>query len=421
MAQRNRRRGIIAVLVLVLVLIALLVLLFTRCRPQHAAPAAPAAGPASTPPADTTPQPGAAAPESEASPESLTPATITGPAQIAAGADFSITWTGPDNPGDFITIVRPDAEPNALGDYAETKAGATLELTAPIEPGPCELRYIASRSRTILGRVPIEVTPVGAALEAPASVILGSPFQASWTGPNNQGDYITIVASGAPDADYNSYAETRTGPTVTLNAPPDPGEFEVRYVSAQGRKVLARRPIAIAMPDASLTAPESAIAGSTVDVAWTGPNNSGDYITVVTPETPDAQYGNYTDTIAGSPLRLLMPIVPGAYEIRYSTGHRILARRRVSLAAPEVTLSAHDQCAPGDEVSITWTGPAYAGDYITIVPAGAGDSEYLDYANASEGSPVSIDAPKSPGDAEVRYVSGQGHMILARRPLRVVP
>lgn len=420
MGQNKRRRNVVIAVVLLLI-IAFLLFFLVRCPREKPAPVAldsPAAAPPAPVQAAASPASGPAEPA-----EILTPATLSGPGSAAAGAAFSAAWTGPDNRGDYITIVRADSPAGAHGSYKETKDGPSVDLTAPMEPGAYELRYVTGRSRTILARAPIEVLPVGAALDAVAEVVLGSEFPVAWTGPNNSGDFITIVPAGAPEASFGSYTNTQKGSPVTLTAPPEPGDAELRYVSGQDRKVLARRPIKVTAARVTLDAPAEAVAGTIIDVAWTGPDNAGDYITLVPAETPDGRYGNYAVTSQGSPLKLLTPIMAGSAELRYMTGqgHRVLARRPIQIAAAAVTLAAAAEAAAGADVTITWTGPNNPGDYITVVPKATPDGQYAAYTNTTSGSPLQVKAPKEAGDAEVRYMAGQGNKVLARIPIRIVP
>jgi len=164
------------------------------------------------------------------------------------------------------------------------------------------------------------------------------------------------------------------------------------------------------------------VAGTTINVTWTGPNNPGDYITLVPKETPDGQYGNYAATSNGSPLPVIMPIMSGEAELRYMTGQggRVLGRRPIRMVAAEVSLSAAAEAAAGSTVTVTWAGPNNPGDYITVVARGTEDGQYGDYTNTNNGSPLALTAPKDPGDAELRYMTGQGGKVLARRPIRIV-
>ncbi|MGM0516094.1 MAG: VWA domain-containing protein, partial [Pseudomonadota bacterium] len=82
---------------------------------------------------------------------------------------------------------------------------------------------------------------------------------------------------------------------------------------------------------ATLDVPESVTAGETIDVAWQGPDHRGDYLTVVSPDTPAGEYGEYVYTSAGSPAALPAPAKAGRYEVRYLTGQsgRVLAAETV--------------------------------------------------------------------------------------------
>ena len=82
------------------------------------------------------------------------------------------------------------------------------------------------------------------------------------------------------------------------------GGAELRYMTGQGGRVLARRALEIVAAEVTLSAADEAAVGSAVAITWTGPNNPGDYLTVVAKETPDGQYGDYTATSAGSPTPL---------------------------------------------------------------------------------------------------------------------
>lgn len=416
---KSRRNRIIAVIA---VLLLLLLLLLVRCAPlQPVAEAPPPITPA--PAASAGAQPSAPVPGAAEPAEVLTPATLQAAAQVVAGTEFPVIWTGPDNRGDFLTIVRQDAAAQDSGTYALTRDGSPLVLTAPIETGEWELRYVATRSRTVLARLPLTVTPAGATLDASAEVTLDTPVTVAWTGPANQGDYITIVAKDEADGKFGPYTLVNQGSPLKVTAPAKAGDAELRYMTGQGAKVLARRPLRIIAPEVSLSAPAQAVAGSALAVTWTGPANQGDYITVVTAATRDGQYGNYTTVNKGSPLDVTMLMEPGDAELRYMTGRgaQVLARRAIRIVAPEVTLDAPASAATGAPVSVKWTGPSNQGDYLTIVSKDTPDGQYGPYTMTTRGSPLTVNAPKAAGEAEVRYMSGQGAKVLARRPILINP
>lgn len=414
----SRLRLILILLLLLLAVVALL--LFGRCRPERKAapvgaariesPSRPVVGPAAPV------APAVLPPEVE---ERLTAATLVVPGEIDAGAPLAVTWSGPDNAGDYVTVVRPAAGPTEYGSYRETRAGPTLELTAPGTAGAWEVRYVTGRSRTVLARAALEVKAVGARLTAPADVVAGARFEVEWNGPGHAGDYVTIVPRGTPDGQYRNYTDTARGSPLPLTAPIEPGDAEVRYMTGSPARVLARRGLRVVAAQVTLAAPAEVIAGSPVAVTWEGPGNAGDYLTIVPRTMRDGQYGNYTDVAKGSPLRVTAPIEPGPAEVRYMSGQgaRVLSRRELVVVPARISLQPPARAGAGTSVSLPWTGPGHAGDYLTVVPRVAKDGAMYRMTSTAGGSPARVDLPPERGPAEVRYMSGQGNRVLARAPI----
>ena len=75
--------------------------------------------------------------------------------------------------------------------------------------------------------------------------------------------------------------------------------------------------------------------------------------------------------------------------------------------------------AQGAEVLVSWTGPNNPGDYLTIVPKAAKDGAAIRFAYTSRGSPARIRAPKEAGACEIRYMSGQKNLVLARADIEI--
>lgn len=421
MSPRSRR---ILVIVILLLLALLALLWFGRCSKTSAPVAAKPAAPAATAPAPvaTRTETPAPAPAPPAPDEVLTPATVQVPSRVAAGARFQVQWTGPDNPGDYVTIVRP-AEPAArYGSYNETRRGPALELVAPLDAGDWEVRYVAVRSKTILGRAAIVVDPIAATIDAPADVVAGAKFPVTWEGPKNSGDYLTVVPKDVPDGQYRNYADVTKGSPLELTAPMETGDAEVRYMTGGKARVLARRPIVVRPAAVSLEAPAEVVAGAAVSVTWSGPNNRGDYITIVPRTLPDGQYANYADTIKGSPLKVTAPMQRGEYELRYMSGQgaKVLARRPLAIVPAEITITSPGTGAAGTTIAVEWTGPNHAGDYLTLVPKSAKDGVSRASAWTSRGSPAKINVSKeTTGPCEIRYMSGQGNVVLARADIEI--
>jgi Ca-activated chloride channel family protein len=156
---------------------------------------------------------------------------LLAPDEVVGNTTFEVAWNGPDGPGDYVTIVPADAERWTNEDYFYTTEGSPSTLTAPLAAGAYEIWYVIGSDDTIQARRPITVTETSASLDAPRNVDRGETFEVTWTGPDGPGDFVTIVPVGSPDAAYLSYFYTYAGPTGTLTAPDEAGNYEVRYVA----------------------------------------------------------------------------------------------------------------------------------------------------------------------------------------------
>ena len=259
-------------------------------------------------------------------------AALTVPTTAIAGSTIDVAWTGPGNPGDWITVVEPDDAAAAYNGYFDAKPD-NRALTLPVEPGDYEVRYVQGGQK-VIARAPIAVTPATAEIRAPQSVAAGGELETGWTGPSNRGDWLTIVRPEQGETEYGSYADADRGNPAKLRAPVDEGGYELRYV-LQGRKIIARRAIAVTPVTAAITAPESVAADAEFDIGWTGPNNNGDWLTIVRPEQGETEYGSYADADRDSPARLEAPAVAGTYELRYVLqGKKVIARRAIAVVQP---------------------------------------------------------------------------------------
>ncbi len=182
------------------------------------------------------------------------------------------------------------------------------------------MRYTNEDGGESLARTAITVKATTATVQAPTDVVAGSDFQVNWSGPNRDKDYITIVPTGSPPELYADYEYTRSGNPVTLTAPVEPGEYEVRFNNEAGHNTLATAPINVTDVQASLTAPASVAAGSEFAVSWTGPAYARDFITIVAPDAEESAYLSYFDIRNENPGKLTAPDEPGRYELRYVVG-----------------------------------------------------------------------------------------------------
>ncbi|MCB1518890.1 MAG: VWA domain-containing protein [Hyphomicrobiaceae bacterium] len=350
-------------------------------------------------------------------------ATLQAPDQVEQGSQFEVTWDGPNGRADFVTIVEADEGPNGYINYAYTDAGNPAIVTAPAELGTYELRYVHNDTNSVLARQPIEVVEAVAALKAPKELNEGQEFEVNWQGPDNARDYVTIVAVGADEGTYGSYFYTGNGNPGTLVAPETAGDYEIRYVLDEGSKTLVSIPVKVLPVSATLTAPASVQAGGEFEVAWTGPNNPRDYVTIVEVGADQGSYGSYGYTSNENPVVLTAPDGLGTFEIRYVMGqsNRTLATTTIELTGISAKVSTDDVPVPGSSIYVDWSGPDNNRDYITLIESGAPDGDYGTYAYTRNGNPAEIRVPKALGSFEIRYVLGEGGRVLARIPVTIAP
>ncbi len=259
------------------------------------------------------------------------------------------------------------------------------------------------------------------ALDSPATAQAGSIITLRATGSGNPRDFVTVVPKGAREGEYDAYVYVKPG-DLKLQMPAAAGDYELRVAEAASPyKTLIMKPIKISAANASVKGPSNVAAGAGIEVAWTGPNNPRDYVTIGETTPGGRKYLDYKYTNSGSPVKLTAPDKPGNYELRYilGAGDTIIATQPITVGGVTASLSAPAQVAAGARFQVTWTGPDNARDFITLVKAGTREQTYDRYAYTSKGSPLELTAPDVPGAYELRYATGQSYTTLARAAITV--
>ncbi|WP_167772920.1 vWA domain-containing protein [Ramlibacter humi] len=253
---------------------------------------------------------------------------LQAPAGTKAGSEVEVKLTGPAQPRDFLAIVAKGSREGFYDAYKHAGEGGSIRLTAPARAGAYEIRLMGARPPyPTLARASLQVEGAEASLEAPARVQAGKSLRVEWKGPGNARDFVTVVKAGSPQGRYGPFVYVKTG-ALELRAPDEQGDYEVRYLAGQSYATLASARLHVDPVDASLSAPAEVESGNPLQVQWQGPNNAGDYVTVVPKTAHEGASGNFAYTARGNPARLAAPLDAGDYELRYSTGqsHATLAR-----------------------------------------------------------------------------------------------
>ncbi len=326
---------------------------------------------------------------------------------------IEVTWDGPGAQYDYIAIAKV-GEKRTIN-QTQTGRGNPLELQMPSKSGEYEIRYVLYQNQRVLATRPITVNDVSAMLDAAEEADISDKIDVTWDGPDAAHDYIAIAEAG--EKKLINRTRTSRGNPLELTMPSKPGDYEIRYILYQDKKVLATRPISVNDVSTSLDALDEAGISAMVDVHWDGPDAANDYIAVA--KVGKKKLINRARTSKGSPLELQMPSQAGDYEIRYILyqGKRVMATRSITVNNVDVTLNAPDQAQPDEVIDIIWEGPDARADHIEI--ARIGEKKVVRRVRTSSGSPLQLRMPAEPGEYELRYVLSQDRRVLATRTIVV--
>jgi hypothetical protein len=277
-------------------------------------------------------EPGAATPPA-AEAES---AEISGPETAEIATRVEITWQGPANRDDYISIARPNQAPGAYVERTLVREGNPLKVWTPSDPGEYEVRYVVARGSKLLAKAPLAVTAVPAKVEPAGPVNVGGWVEVKWEGPARDGDFISVASANQSPGAFIGRTAVKEGNPVKVRAASDPGEYEVRYVLIRGYRQLAKAPLTVNAVTAEVTPPATAAVGAEFEVAWKGPGYPEDYVTIARTIQAPGAYLNSTAVKRGNPLKLRAPKEPGTYEVRYilGRGHRLLGKKIITITAP---------------------------------------------------------------------------------------
>lgn len=283
-------------------------------------------------------------------------------------------------------------------------------------------RYIAASNAnalrdalasTVTAQAPPTPKPAAptATLSAPDSAPAGSLLAVGFKAARGEFDYVYLL-----NMKGERVAEAAVGDQnpLSLRLPVDLGPHELVY-STQAAGIIARRPLTVTETELMLDAPDSAPAGSLIEIGWAGPASENDFIQLL-----DAKGERVAEVAVadGNPATLRLPFTPGSFTLVYSfKSHEPIVRRPISLTEGKVVLTAPERAQVGSEVSVGWAGPAADFDNIQLVRQSDGDRVAYEYVKA--GNPLTFKVPDEPGIYEFLYVFGDREVI-ARRPITVV-
>jgi hypothetical protein len=348
---------------------------------------------------------------------------LDAPASASIDGRIRVSASGSVPERSFYSVVAPDAPEGSYDRYSYYKPGQ-VELAVPSEPGDYQLRLLGpDRPYPTLASRPLRLIQPEVGIDAPASVAIGAPLPVRWRGPSGANEYLTIVPADAPEGSYDDYQYARGEGQgeVTLVAPVEPGQYQIRYLSGSSNRTLGSRPLSVGEVAAALEFAASVPAGGRIEVRWRGPGNARDFITIAPTGAPDREYQDYAYT-RENPLMLPVPEAPGQYELRYlvADSSRVLARAPLTVGGVSATLQAPAQVKAGQDFAVAFSGPDNEGDYIAVTERDD-PARYITYSYTRRGSPLPLRAPAQPGEYRVHYLTARDDRSLASQSIRVLP
>lgn len=266
--------------------------------------------------------------------------TVSAPETGLTGATLEVSWTGTVSSRDYVTIVPIGTDEGDFGNYTTVRSNTKGTLQAPADTGLYEVRYVLREGRKTIATTMVEIVAPEVSVSAPGEVRAGEELELSWTGTVNSRDYINFVPAGEADDEFGDYTTVRDKSAHDITAPEQAGLYEVRYILREGRRVLARATVEVLPEDAQLStgaaidAPESAGAGSTIEVGWTIDETSADQrITLARGNQAIFTWLSARKITGAPPMDITLPEETGVYELRILdvANKEVLARKTISV------------------------------------------------------------------------------------------
>jgi hypothetical protein len=342
--------------------------------------------------------------------------SLEAPERAHIRQSLAIGWTAPQPDGGLIEI-RPADGAVRRASYAYVRQNP-MSILAPNAAGEYVVVYVYGGE--VQASRPITVFLPDASLSAPETADAGAALEVAWTGPDSNGDLITMAQRNGPVKRGPSHASTgrRNGRAGRQPAPDDAGEYDIVYVSAD--TILARSALTVGGISATLSAPAQIHAGGAVHVDWAGPRNDQDLITfaVRNGEPIRGASYRYVGNSDGQSVTLTASETVGPVDIVYVSGGRVIGRAGIEVTPASIELDAPAEVEARLQFEVTWSGAGNQGDLIRMQGEPGADIGFR-YIDPNE--PVAVlTAPATAGEYELIYFSREGRE-MARRAIKVRP
>jgi hypothetical protein len=172
----------------------------------------------------------------------------------------------------------------------------------------------------------------------------GHTYRISYRGTARSSDFAGFTPRGEGKPPSSASFGPIGGGSVGSNpfskrAPTEPGDYDLILFKNDGQGIIARQPIEVVPASNGFEPVGSVEPGSRVDVAFRGPEQTGERLVVARPDQPVDDFRRYGWDFAlhkNGRFRVRVPDEPGEYELRYlnSAANEIMFSRRFGVGIP---------------------------------------------------------------------------------------
>ncbi|MEM8627810.1 MAG: hypothetical protein AAGF32_07710, partial [Pseudomonadota bacterium] len=174
---------------------------------------------------------------------------------VQAGFPFKVAFVTPQSRADWVAIARPQDTSNEYISLTATKPGETMSLRAPSTAGTYEVRYISSINGEVLSRQGFTVGQSTVSLTAQKFAEAGDELRIWWKGPGLTSDKVVLARKDMEATEFLVTRPVIEGNPVLMDAPDEPGVYELRYINGTENVVMFRADVTVTKQQIALALP----------------------------------------------------------------------------------------------------------------------------------------------------------------------
>ncbi len=347
---------------------------------------------------------------------------------------IEIEYSGSTDFWDSVATFRvgaPNSEPLTNVRIGSNSEGVA-DLIVPWEEGEFEVRMINNNGETIVAGPNITLNYGAASVLANSIVLPGASFDASFSGATDFWDKVALYAQES--SDY--IASTRTGAgqgSVSVKAPSVTGVYDLRLVNNHQYTIQSGGYVAVLEADVPgvFSAPEIAVPGQTVVIAYSGAESGGNnsnWVGLFEQGASNNSPLSQTNIDSGQVgyAELVAPTLTGIYDLRLINGNNVTLAEGIHVSvvdAQEQAVYIQNESVAGETLRFVYSGSTDFWDYMAIYAVGETDSsKWIDRVRvgSSSNGPNTFRVPTISGDYEIRLIDSDNNIIAEGHEFTVV-